>query len=64
MLTLEPIKVLRDARLSYLTAVELSYKELGYSTKLDVRRNILEVFSKGYVIPKTHEELIIEKWID
>ena len=61
---LEPIKVLRDARPFYLTAVELSYKDLGYSTKLDRRRNMLEVFPKGYNVPQNNEEMIIEKWID
>lgn len=61
---IEPIKVLRDRRMTYLVAVENSYKELGYSTKLDVMRNILEVFPKGSTVPKSKEELIIEKWID
>lgn len=64
MLTLEPIKVLRDRRLSYLTAMEKSYTELGYGTKLDARCNVLEIFPKGCIIPQTHEEMIIEKWLD
>lgn len=37
MQTLQPIKVLRDKRLSYLTGLEESYRGLGYSTKLDAR---------------------------
>lgn len=64
MLTMEPIKVMRDRRLTYLMAVENSYKELGYATHLDARRNILEVFPKGCIVPQTHEEMLIEKWID
>lgn len=64
MLTLEPIKVLRDNRPFYLSAMEKSYNELGYSTRLDGRYNILEVYQKGYVVPKTSEEMIIERWID
>lgn len=64
MITLEPIKMIRDTRLSYLTAVEASYKELGYSTKLSAQSKLLEVFPKGSIVPKSHEENIIEKWID
>lgn len=64
MMTMEPIKVLRDRRLSYLTGLEDFYSGLGYSTKLDARCNILEVYQKGYVVEKTSEELVIEKWID
>lgn len=64
MLASKPIKTLKDGRLSYLVAIERSYKELGYPTKLIHERNILEVYSKGCIIPKTYEETIIEKWID
>lgn len=64
MLTLNPIKVLRDRRLNYLMAVEKSYKDLGYSTKLDVRCNVLEVFPKGCIVPQSKEEMMIENWID
>lgn len=64
MLTLEPIKVLRDRRLIYLTALENSYRELGYPTKLDARCNLLEVFPKGSIVPKSNDELAIENWID
>ena len=64
MLTLKPIKTIRDHRLTYLMAVEKSYNELGYSTHLDMKCNILEVFSKGCIIPQTREEILIEKWID
>lgn len=61
---MEPIKTIKDRRLSYLTAIEKSYGELGYATKLDVRCNLLEIFPKGCVVPQTHEEMITEKWID
>ena len=58
------IKVLRDTRPFYLAAIELSYQELGYPTKLDPRCNMLEIFPKGYTVPKSNEETIIEKWIN
>lgn len=61
---MEPIKIIRDRRLNYLVSVENSYKELGYSTKLDVRCNIVEVFPKGCIVPQSKEEMIIEKWIN
>lgn len=61
---MEPIKTIKDNRVSYLLGLETSYKDLGYSTKLNARCNLLEVFPKGYTIPKSKEEMIIEKWID
>lgn len=59
-----PIKTIQDRRLAYLVGLESFYKEEGYSTKLDGRNNILEVYPKGYEVPKTKEEIIIEHWID
>jgi hypothetical protein len=64
METLQAIKIVRDRRYAYLMAVEQSYKELGYTTRLDGMRNILEVFDKGCIIPKTEQEIVIERWID
>ena len=61
---IRPIKTLHDKRLAYLSAIEESYKEMGYSTKLNGRDNILEIYQKGVVVPKTTEEVTIEKWID
>lgn len=63
-LQIRPLKTLHDKRLAYLAALEKSYIELGYVTKLNGRDNLLEVFPAGTVIPKTEEEIIIEKWID
>ena len=59
-----PIKTLHDKRLAYLVSLETSYKELGYVTKLNGRDNLLEIYPAGTVVPKTEEEIIIEKWID
>jgi len=59
-----PLKVLHDKRLAYLVNLEISYKELGYVTKLNGRDNLLEIFPTGTIVEKTKEELIIEKWID
>lgn len=64
MSTLAPTKTFRDRRLNYLASLEKSYQELGYSTKLNMVGNTLEIFPKGYVIPKSQEEMIIEKWIN
>ena len=63
-LQVRPLKTLHDKRLAYLAALETSYKELGYVTKLNGRDNLLEIYPAGTEIPKTEEELIIEKWID
>ena len=66
MITFAPIKTFKDKRPLYLQAIEQSYKELGYTTKLNGFLNILEVFPKGCIVPetpKTQEEMIIEKWI-
>lgn len=60
--TNQPLKTLHDKRLAYLLGLEKSYKELGYVTKLNGRDNILEVYAAGTVIPKTREEVIIERW--
>lgn len=60
----QPIKVIHDKRLSYLMNLETSYKEMGYTTKLDGFKNLLEVYPAGYVVPKTVEELVIDRWID
>lgn len=60
--TQRPLKIIHDKRLAYLDSLSLSYKELGYSTKINGYDNLLEVYPKGYVIPKTERELIIEKW--
>lgn len=59
-----PIKTIHDKRLSYLVGLESFYKGEGYTTKLNGRDNILEVYQKGVEIPKTNEELLIEKWVD
>jgi hypothetical protein len=59
-----PFKTINDKRLSYLLALESSYKELGYPTKLYHRENRLEVYERGAVIPKTEDEIVIERWID
>lgn len=59
-----PLKTLHDRRLAYLVALETSYKELGYVTKLNGRDNLLEIYPAGTIVPKTEEETIIEKWID
>lgn len=60
---LQPIKVLHDKRLAYLVGLEVSYKEMGYATRLNGRDNLLEIFPRGTEIPKTNEEVLIEKWI-
>lgn len=62
-LSKQPLKVIRDRRLAYLVGLEKSYQEMGYTTKLDGRCNILEVFPAGYIIPKTEEQLTIEKYV-
>lgn len=59
-----PIKTLHDKRLSYLIGLKDYYDQEGFVTKLNGRENLLEVYPAGTVIPKTKEELIIEKWID
>lgn len=61
---LRPIKTIRDKRLAYLISLESFYKEEGFTTKVNGRENILEIYPAGTVIPKTQEELTIEKWID
>lgn len=59
-----PLKTIHDKRLAYLVGLEVSYKEMGYTTKVNGRENLLEIYPAGYEIPKTEEELVIEKWID
>ncbi len=60
----KPIKTLHDKRLAYLVGLESYYKAEGYSTRLNGRDNILEIYAHGVEVPKTEEELVIEKWID
>ena len=62
--TQKPLKTIHDKRLAFLVGLEESYKEMGYTTKINGRENLLEIYPPGYVIPKTEEELTIEKWID
>lgn len=59
-----PLKTIHDKRLAYLVSLETSYKELGYVTKINGRDNLLEIYAAGTIVPKTQEEIIIEKWID
>ena len=40
----KPLKTLHDKRLAYLVALEESYKEDGFITRLDGRNNILEIY--------------------
>lgn len=61
---IEPFKIIRDKRLIYLASLENGYKELGYATKLNVQNNILKVYQRGTSVPKTEQELVIERWID
>lgn len=60
----QPFKTIHDRRLSYLIGLQSFYDDQGYTTKVNGRDNILEVYPKGCDIPKTKEEEIIEKWID
>lgn len=59
-----PLKTIHDRRLAYLVSLEAIYKEDGYTTKLNGRENLLEIYPAGSVLPKTQEEIAIEKWID
>lgn len=59
-----PLKTIHDKRLAFLVGLEVSYKEMGYVTKVNGRENLLEIYPAGTEIPKTEEEIIIEKWID
>lgn len=59
-----PLKTIRDRRLAYLVGLQSYFKEEGFTTKLDGRNNILEVYERGTELPKTEEETVIEKWID
>lgn len=59
-----PLKTLHDRRLSYLVGLQNYYENEGYSTRLNGRDNLLEIYPKGAEVPKTPEEIIIEKWID
>lgn len=60
----KPLKTVHDKRLAYLAGLEGFYKEMGYVTKLNGRDNILEIYPTGTELPKTFEEVIIEKWLD
>lgn len=59
-----PLKTLHDRRLAYLVSLEKVYSDMGYSTRLNGRDNLLEVYPAGVEVPKTVEEAAIEKWID
>lgn len=59
-----PLKTIGNKKLAYLVGLEDYYKNEGYTTKLDGRNSILEIYPAGTVLPKTKEETIIEKWID
>lgn len=61
---LQPIKTIHDKRLAYLVNLEVSYKELGYTTKLNGQNNVLEIYKQGTEIPKTHTELVFDKWVN
>lgn len=60
----KPIKTLHDKRLSYLIGLQDYYNQEGFVTKLNGRENLLEIYPAGSVLPKTQEEIAIEKWID
>lgn len=60
----KPIKTIHNPRLAYLIGLEQAYKELGYPTKINGRENLLEIYPQGSIVPKTEEELVVEKWID
>lgn len=62
--TPKPLKTIHDKRLAYLVSLEGIYKEQGYSTRVDGWHNLLEVYEKGVIAPKTETETVIEKWID
>jgi len=57
-----PFKTIHDKRLAYLVSLEGIYKEDGYTTRLNGRDNLLEIYPRGSKIPKTHEEITLEKW--
>lgn len=62
--TQRPLKTIHDKRLAYLVGLEDYYRSEGFTTKIDGRNSLLEIYPAGYEIPKTTEEIIIEKWID
>jgi hypothetical protein len=59
-----PIKTIEDKRTNYLVSLEKVYKDLGYTTRLRSFNSKLEVYPKGFCVPKSEEEMVIEKWID
>lgn len=59
-----PLKTIHDRRLAYLVGLEDYYKGEGFVTRVNGRENLLEIYPAGYQIPKTQEEITIEKWID
>lgn len=61
---MQTFKTLYDKRLSYLTGLEDTYRNLGYETRLNYQERKLEVYPKGAEIPKTQEQIIIDKWIN
>jgi len=48
---IQTIKTIHDRRLAYLVALEGSYKEMGYQTRLNGRDNLLEIYSQGCILP-------------
>lgn len=58
-----PLKTIHDKRLAYLVGLEDYYKGEGFTTKINGRENLLEIYPVGYEIPKTKEEVTFEKWI-
>lgn len=58
------IKLIRHRTMDYLVGLENVYRDLGYTTSLNIRDNTLEVFNKEYVLQKTQEEITLEKWIN
>lgn len=59
-----PLKTIHDKRLAYLVGLEEFYQSEGYTTKLDGRENLLEIYPVGYQIPKTEEQILIEKFLN
>lgn len=65
----QPLKTIHDKRLAYLAALEESYKELGYQTRLDGFNNVLEIHKKEAVLcplatSQQNSAPVLEKWID
>lgn len=58
----QPLKTIHDKRLAYLVGLEDYYRGEGYTTRLNGRDNLLEIYPVGCELPKTREELIFEKY--